>query len=205
MFKQVTVINAVIIYKKWSLKLKLCFLFSLRSLKREREFLAKRLTTRMTTEERELLYRKWDVPLEGKQRRIQFINKLWTNPHDSAHVQESAEIVAKLVGFREGGNLSKEMFELNFVLPSDDRPWIMGWKPISNLLNLWVVRDNNSFRLQVKWHSFFTTSFWMYMMKLGASLQVKCSWIHLYEFQPAHYALCLVHLSNFTCFCFNII
>ncbi|PWA75745.1 kinesin-like protein NACK1 [Artemisia annua] len=109
---------------------------SLRSLKREREFLAKRLTTRMTTEERELLYRKWDVPLEGKQRRIQFINKLWTNPHDSAHVQESAEIVAKLVGFREGGNLSKEMFELNFVLPSDDRPWIMGWKPISNLLNL---------------------------------------------------------------------
>ena len=125
MFKQVTVINAVIIYKKLSLKLKLCFLCSLRSLKREREFLAKRLTTRMTTEERELLYRKWDVPLEGKQRRIQFINKLWTNPHDSAHVQESAEIVAKLVGFREGGNLSKEMFELNFVLASNDRPWLM--------------------------------------------------------------------------------
>ncbi|KAJ9550223.1 hypothetical protein OSB04_014268 [Centaurea solstitialis] len=109
---------------------------SLRSLKREREFLAKRLTTRLTTEERELLYMKWDVPLEGKQRRIQFISKLWTNPHDSAHVQESAEIVAKLVGFREGGNLSKEMFELNFVLPTDNRPWIMGWNPISNLLNL---------------------------------------------------------------------
>ncbi|KVI04452.1 Kinesin, motor domain-containing protein [Cynara cardunculus var. scolymus] len=109
---------------------------SLKSLKREREFLAKRLTTRLTTEERELLYMKWDVPLEGKQRRIQFISKLWTNPQDSAHVQESAEIVAKLVGFREGGNLSKEMFELNFVLPSDNRPWIMGWNPISNLLNL---------------------------------------------------------------------
>nr|XP_043637213.1 kinesin-like protein NACK1 [Erigeron canadensis] len=109
---------------------------SLRSLKREREFLAKRLTTRLTTEERELLYMKWDVPLEGKQRRIQFISKLWTNPHDMSHVQESAEIVAKLVGFREGGNLSKEMFELNFVLPSDNRPWIMGWNPISNLLNM---------------------------------------------------------------------
>ncbi|KAL8249144.1 hypothetical protein R6Q59_006012 [Mikania micrantha] len=109
---------------------------SLRSLKREREFLAKRLTTRLTTEERELLYMKWDVPLEGKQRRIQFVSKLWTNPHDPAHVQESAEIVAKLVGFREGGNLSKEMFELNFVLPTDNRPWIMGWNPISNLLNL---------------------------------------------------------------------
>ncbi|KAI3780326.1 hypothetical protein L2E82_10303 [Cichorium intybus] len=109
---------------------------SLKSLKREREFLAKRLTTRLTTEERELLYMKWDVPLEGKQRRIQFVSKLWTNPHDASHVQESAEIVAKLVGFREGGNLSKEMFELNFVLPSDNRPWIMGWNPISNLLNL---------------------------------------------------------------------
>ncbi|KAL7589817.1 hypothetical protein Lser_V15G40798 [Lactuca serriola] len=109
---------------------------SLKSLKREREFLAKRLTTRLTTEERELLYMKWDVPLEGKQRRIQFVSKLWTNPHDAEHVQESAEIVAKLVGFREGGNLSKEMFELNFVLPSDNRPWIMGWNPISNLLNL---------------------------------------------------------------------
>ncbi|KAJ0448342.1 putative plus-end-directed kinesin ATPase [Helianthus annuus] len=109
---------------------------SLRSLKREREFLAKRLTTRLTTEERELLYMKWDVPLEGKQRRIQFVSKLWTNPRDSAHIQESAEIVAKLVGFREGGNLSKEMFELNFVLPTDNRPWIMGWNPISNLLNL---------------------------------------------------------------------
>ncbi|XP_071715357.1 kinesin-like protein NACK1 [Rutidosis leptorrhynchoides] len=109
---------------------------SLRSLKRERDFLAKRLTTRLTTEERELLYMKWDVPLEGKQRKIQFISKLWTNPHDSEHVQESAEIVAKLVGFREGGNLSKEMFELNFVVPSNNRPWIMGWNPISNLLNL---------------------------------------------------------------------
>ncbi|KAJ0668479.1 putative plus-end-directed kinesin ATPase [Helianthus annuus] len=109
---------------------------SLRSLKREREFLAKRLTTRLTTEERELLYMKWDVPLEGKQRRIQFVSKLWTNPRDSAHIQESAEIVAKLVGFREGGNLSKEMFELNFVLPTDNRPWIMGWNPISNFLNM---------------------------------------------------------------------
>ncbi|KAL4573364.1 hypothetical protein LXL04_020167 [Taraxacum kok-saghyz] len=109
---------------------------SLRSLKREREFLAKRLMTRLTTEEREFLYMKWDVPLEGKQRRIQFVSKLWTNPRDDGHVRESAEIVAKLVGFREGGNLSKEMFELNFVLPSDNRPWIMGWNPISNLLNL---------------------------------------------------------------------
>ncbi|POO01892.1 Kinesin-like protein [Trema orientale] len=109
---------------------------SIRELRREREFLAKRLTSRLTAEERDLLYMKWDVPLEGKQRKIQFVNKLWTDPHDAKHIQESAEIVAKLVGFCEAGNLSKEMFELNFVLPGDKRPWLMGWNQISNLLHL---------------------------------------------------------------------
>ncbi|KAE9586063.1 putative plus-end-directed kinesin ATPase [Lupinus albus] len=109
---------------------------SMKALKREREFLAKRLTSRMTPEERDALYIKWDVPLDGKQRRLQFVSKLWTDPHDPRHVLESAEIVAKLVGFCTGGNMSKEMFELNFVLPSDKRPWLMGWNPITNLLNL---------------------------------------------------------------------
>ncbi|KAJ9187266.1 hypothetical protein P3X46_002743 [Hevea brasiliensis] len=109
---------------------------SIRALKREREFLAKRLTSRLTVEERDALYMKWDVPLEGKQRKLQFVNKLWTNPHDARHVQESAEIVAKVVGFCGGGNMSKEMFELNFALPMDRRPWVMGWNPISNLLHL---------------------------------------------------------------------
>ncbi|KAG8387977.1 hypothetical protein BUALT_Bualt02G0077200 [Buddleja alternifolia] len=109
---------------------------SIRALKREREFLAKRLSTRLTAEERDALYIKWEVPLEGKQRRMQFINKLWTNPHDERHVQESAEIVAKLVGFSQGGNISKEMFELNFVLPSDRRHWFVGWNQISDLLHL---------------------------------------------------------------------
>ncbi|XP_065860757.1 kinesin-like protein NACK1 [Euphorbia lathyris] len=109
---------------------------SIRALKREREFLAKRLTSRLSLEEREELYMKWDVPLEGKQRKLQFVNKLWTNPQDARHVQESAEIVAMLVGFCEGGNMSKEMFELNFAVPTDKRPWIMGWNQISNLLHI---------------------------------------------------------------------
>ncbi|CAN4086674.1 unnamed protein product [Withania somnifera] len=109
---------------------------SIRALKREREFLAKRLTSRLTAEERDYLYIKWEVPLEGKQRKMQFINKLWTNPHDEKHVKESAEIVAKLVGFCEGGNMSREMFELNFVLPSDRRPWFAGWNQISDLLHI---------------------------------------------------------------------
>lgn len=109
---------------------------SMRALKREREFLAKRLISRLAPEEREALYIKWDVPLDGKQRKMQFVSKLWTDPYDRKHVQESAEIVAKLVGFCTGGNMSKEMFELNFVLPSDKRPWLMGWNHLTNLLNL---------------------------------------------------------------------
>ncbi|KAK6921217.1 NPK1-activating kinesin-like protein, C-terminal [Dillenia turbinata] len=89
-------------------------------------------------EERDALFIKWDIPLEGKQRKLQFISKLWTDPHDPKHIEESAEIVAKLVGFYGSGNMSKEMFELNFAIPADKRPWIMAWNPISNLLHLVV-------------------------------------------------------------------
>ncbi|XP_047972492.1 kinesin-like protein NACK1 [Salvia hispanica] len=103
---------------------------SIRALKREREFLARRMNTRMTAEEREALFIKWDVPLDGKQRRLQFVNKLWTDPHNEMHIQESAAIVEKLVGVGGGGNLTKEMVELNFALPSDRRQWHMDWNQI---------------------------------------------------------------------------
>ncbi|WZZ53166.1 hypothetical protein YC2023_053273 [Brassica napus] len=79
----------------------------IRALRREKEFLARRINSRLTPKEREELYMKWDVSLEGKQRKLHFVNKLWTDPYDSRHVQESAEIVAKLVGFCESGNISK--------------------------------------------------------------------------------------------------
>ncbi|CAF2018299.1 unnamed protein product [Brassica napus] len=93
-----------------------------------RDFLARRINSRLTPKEREELYMKWDVPLEGKQRKLQFVNKLWTDPYDSRHVQESAEIV-------ESGNISKEMFELNFAMPSDKK-WNNVWDNIYNLLHL---------------------------------------------------------------------
>ncbi|KAI3988412.1 hypothetical protein MKX01_031630 [Papaver californicum] len=109
---------------------------SIRALRREREFLAKRLITRLSAEERDSLYIKWEVPLFGKQRKLQLISRLWVDPKDAKHIQESAELVAKLVGFCESGNLSKEMFELNFALPSDRRPWALGWNPISSFLHL---------------------------------------------------------------------
>ncbi|KAK8515438.1 hypothetical protein V6N13_139584 [Hibiscus sabdariffa] len=109
---------------------------SIKALKQEREYLAKRVSSKLAVEERELLYLKWDVPAVGKQRRLQLVNKLWTDPLNMQHVQESAELVAKLVGFCESGErLSKEMFELNFVNPSDKKTW-MGWNLISNILHL---------------------------------------------------------------------
>ena len=109
---------------------------SIKALKQEREYLAKRVSSKLTVEEIEMLYLKWEVPAVGKQRRLQLVNKLWTDPLNMQHVQESAEIVAKLVGFCESGeHLSKEMFELNFVNPSDKKSW-MGWNLISNLLHL---------------------------------------------------------------------
>ncbi|XVF48833.1 hypothetical protein PTKIN_Ptkin03bG0220100 [Pterospermum kingtungense] len=109
---------------------------SIKALKQEREYLAKRVSSKLTVEEREMLYSKWEVPSVGKQRRLQLVNKLWTDPLNMEHVRESAEIVAKLVGFCESGeHLSKEMFELNFVNPSDKKSW-MGWNLISNLLHL---------------------------------------------------------------------
>ncbi|KAK6126698.1 hypothetical protein DH2020_039555 [Rehmannia glutinosa] len=94
---------------------------SIKALKQEREYLAKRVSSKLTTEEREIMYMKWDIPPEGKQRRRQqLVNKLWTNPLDMQHVKESAEVVAKLVGFCESSQpVSREMFELNFAPLSD--------------------------------------------------------------------------------------
>ncbi|GAV70969.1 Kinesin domain-containing protein/DUF3490 domain-containing protein [Cephalotus follicularis] len=109
---------------------------SIKALKQEREYLAKRVNWKLTAEEREMLYTKWDIPPVGKHRRLQLVNKLWTDPLNMQHVKESAEMVAKLVGFCESGEpVSKEMFELNFVSPADKKTW-MGWNLISNLLHL---------------------------------------------------------------------
>nr|GMC53942.1 kinesin-like protein NACK2 [Ipomoea batatas] len=110
---------------------------SIKALKQEREYLARRVNTKLSAEEREMLYIKWDIPVDGKQkRRLLFVNKLWSDPLSMENVQESAQIVAKLVGFWETEEpVSKEMFELNFVSPCDKKTWL-GWSLISNLLHL---------------------------------------------------------------------
>ncbi|CAN4110052.1 unnamed protein product [Withania somnifera] len=109
---------------------------SIKALKQERDYLAKRVSSKINAEEREMLYLKWDIPPEGKQRRrLQLVNKLWSDPLNMQNVRESAEVVAKLVGFCETGeHASKEMFQLNFVSPCDKKTWV-GWNLISNLLH----------------------------------------------------------------------
>lgn len=93
------------------------------------------MNSKLKAEERELLYAKWEVPPVGKLRRVQLVNKLWTDPCNMQHVQESAELVAKLIDFCGSGENRKDMFELSFASPSDKKTWA-GWNFISNLLNL---------------------------------------------------------------------
>ncbi|XP_027368734.1 kinesin-like protein KIN-7B [Abrus precatorius] len=112
-----------------------CVSASIKALKQEREYLSKKVSIKLTAEERELLYATWEVPPVGKQRRLQLVNKLWTDPYDMQNVQESAEIVSKLIDFSASDENSKDMFELNFASPYNKKTW-PGWNFISNLLNL---------------------------------------------------------------------
>eukprot|EP00250_Pteridium_aquilinum_P022774 c25688_g1_i1 orf=163-3195(-) len=110
---------------------------SCRALKRERELLAKRMRVRLTEEEREEVYQQWGVALDSKQRKLQVAFKVWTDTEDLSHIQDSAHLVARIVGFWEPGReASKEMFELTFAPPSSKQPWLLGWNSFLNNLTL---------------------------------------------------------------------
>lgn len=109
---------------------------SIRALRREREILARQMQRKLTAAERETLFEKWGVVLDTKQRKLQLAQRLWTDTQDMAHIQESANIVAKLVGFWEPGRVSKEMFELSFTpAKNNQRLSSSGWSLISTLLS----------------------------------------------------------------------
>lgn len=109
---------------------------SIRALRREREILARQMQRQLTAAERETLFEKWGVLLETKQRKLQLAQRLWTDTQDLAHIQDSANIVAKLVGFWEPGHVSKEMFELSFTpAKNNQRSLSSGWNLISTLLS----------------------------------------------------------------------
>ncbi|KAF9678227.1 hypothetical protein SADUNF_Sadunf07G0013000 [Salix dunnii] len=102
---------------------------SKKALIQERQMLARHMQKRLTREERENLFLKWGIPLNGTNRRLQLVHRLWTKPTDMDHIIESATLVAKLVGFDEQEKALKEMFGLlNFTPthPSSRKPSI--WK-----------------------------------------------------------------------------
>nr|PNR40469.1 hypothetical protein PHYPA_017871 [Physcomitrium patens] len=108
---------------------------STKSLKRERDLLAKQMSRRLPNEEREDLYIRWGVPLDTKQRKLQLVYKLWADPHNLRHVEASAEVVSRIVGIINPGCAPKEMFALNFTLPNHaETPGMFGWNGLSALL-----------------------------------------------------------------------
>lgn len=106
----------------------------MRALRREREVLSKHMLKRFSAEGRENLYRKWGIGLDTKQRRLQLARRLWTETRDMDHIRESANIVARLIGFKESGQATKAMFSLSFT-PQQAGRRSNGWKnSMSSLL-----------------------------------------------------------------------
>ncbi|XP_065880817.1 kinesin-like protein KIN-7G [Euphorbia lathyris] len=91
---------------------------SIKSLVREREFLARQLQKKYTKRERDELYQSWGIDLETKQRSLQLARMLWTDTKDANHMLESSVLVVKLVGLVEPRYAPKEMFGLSFLTPS---------------------------------------------------------------------------------------
>ena len=90
----------------------------------------------LTATERETLFEKWGVVLGTKQRKLQLAHKIWTDTKDLSNIQDSANIVAKLVGFWEAGRASKEMFELSFTPGKNNQRLLSSWwNLISTLLS----------------------------------------------------------------------
>jgi centromeric protein E len=93
--------------------------------------LARQMQKRLTAEEREHLYTKWDISLDFKKRKLQVARRLWTKTEDLEHVRESASLVAKLIGLQEPGQVLREMFGLSFApqqQPPPRRRSSNGWR-----------------------------------------------------------------------------
>lgn len=88
-------------------------LHSSRAIDRERDMLSHQLLKKYRTKQREVLYEKWGIELNSKQRRKQLSRKLWKDTEDLDHVKASASLVAKLVG--DPNQAPKETFGLSFA------------------------------------------------------------------------------------------
>ncbi|KOM50949.1 hypothetical protein LR48_Vigan08g177600 [Vigna angularis] len=100
---------------------------SVKALRRERGMLVKLIQRRLSDKERIRLYEEWGISLDSKRRRMQLVNRLWSE-NDINHVMQSATIVAKLVRFWERGKALKEMFGLSFSPLITGRRSSFSWK-----------------------------------------------------------------------------
>ncbi|XP_013647546.1 kinesin-like protein KIN-7F [Brassica napus] len=91
---------------------------SLKALHKERKMLSKLVRKRFSEEEMTRIYHKFGIAVNSKRRRLQLVNKLWSNPKDMTQVAESADVVSKLVKLTEQGKAMKEMFGLASTSPS---------------------------------------------------------------------------------------
>lgn len=79
--------------------------------------LSKLVRKRFSEEEMTRIYHKFGIAVNSKRRRLQLVNKLWSNPKDMTQVAESADVVSKLVKLTEQGKTMKEMFGLASTPP----------------------------------------------------------------------------------------
>ncbi|XP_044511654.1 kinesin-like protein KIN-7F isoform X2 [Mangifera indica] len=91
---------------------------SLKAIYREREALSKQIHKKFSKKEREELYQKWDIDLNTKQRSLQLARQIWACTKDMNHIDDSAALVAKLVGFVQPGQAPKEVFGLSLLAGS---------------------------------------------------------------------------------------
>ncbi|KAL3844960.1 hypothetical protein ACJIZ3_002363 [Penstemon smallii] len=87
-----------------------------KALRKERRMLSKLMGKKLSEQERESLFLKWDIGLNTKYRRLQLAHLVWTKTEDITHISDSAFLVAKLVGLTQPGQApNKEMFGLDFT------------------------------------------------------------------------------------------
>ncbi|KAK9048176.1 hypothetical protein SSX86_032861 [Deinandra increscens subsp. villosa] len=96
--------------------------------------LSRKLLSKMTSSERESLFVKWGIDLESKNRRFQLAQLLWTKTDDIEHVKESADIVAKLVGYVEPNTTPMELFSLSVAPKQESEGFFSNWRNALSLL-----------------------------------------------------------------------
>lgn len=89
---------------------------SAKTLRQERRMLSEQMMKKLSEQERDGLFVEWGIDLNTKLRRMQLANLVWSKHEDINHVNQSANLVAKLVGFLDPGQTpSKEVFGMNLT------------------------------------------------------------------------------------------